>query len=54
MTSLRKRMIEDMTVRGLAKNSRKSYLNSVSGLARHHARNPRPELGAKACHDNPL
>ena len=31
MTPLRRRMINDMTVRGLAENTRKSYLNSVSG-----------------------
>ncbi len=40
MTPLRKRMIKDMTVRGLAENTRKSYLNSVSGLARHYGRSP--------------
>jgi len=38
MTPLRKRMIKDMTVRCLAANTRKSYLNSVSGLARHYGR----------------
>ena len=40
MTLLRKRMVKDMTVRGLAVNTRKSYLNSVSGLARHYGRSP--------------
>ena len=34
MTPLRQRMINDMTVRGLAENTKKSYLNSVTGLAR--------------------
>ena len=40
MTPLCKRMIKDMTVRGLAENTRKSYLNSVSGHARHYGRSP--------------
>ena len=40
MTPLRQRMINDMTVRGLAENTRKSYLNSVSGLALHYGRSP--------------
>ncbi len=40
MTPLRKQMIKDMTVRGLAENTRKSYLNSVSSLARHYGRSP--------------
>ena len=29
MTPLRQRMTDDMTVRGLAENTKKSYLNSV-------------------------
>ncbi len=40
MTALRQRMINDMTVRGFAENTRKSYLNSVSGLAVHYGRSP--------------
>ncbi len=40
MTPLRKRMVNDMTVRGLAENTKKSYLNSVSGLACHYGRSP--------------
>ena len=40
MTPLRQRMINDMTVRGLAENTRKSYLNSVCGLALHYGRSP--------------
>ena len=40
MTPLRQRMINDMTVRGLAENTKKSYLNSVTGLARHYHRSP--------------
>ena len=34
------RMINDMTVRGLAENAKKSYLASVKGLARHYRRSP--------------
>ena len=40
MTQLRQRMTDDMTVRGLAENTKKSYLNSVAGLARHYRRSP--------------
>ena len=40
MTPLRQRMIDDMTVRGLAENTRKSYLRAVTGLARHYRRGP--------------
>ena len=40
MTPLRQRMLNDMTVRGLAENTKKSYLNSVTGLARHYRRSP--------------
>ena len=40
MTPLRQRMVNDMTVRGLAENTKKSYLNSVSGLAGHYGRSP--------------
>ena len=40
MTQLRQRMLNDMSVRGLAENTKKSYLNSVAGLARHYRRSP--------------
>ena len=40
MTALRQRMINDMTVRGLAENTKLSYLRSVTGLARHYRRSP--------------
>ena len=40
MTPLRQRMLNDMTVHGLAENTKKSYLNSVTGLARHYRRSP--------------
>ena len=50
MTPLRQRMVNDMTVRGLAENTRKSYLNSVSGLARHYGRSP-DRISAKEVQD---
>ena len=40
MTPLRQRMINDMTVRGLAESTRGSYLRSVTRLARHYRRSP--------------
>ena len=40
MTPLRQRMIDDMTVRGLAENTKLSYLRSVNGLANHFRRRP--------------
>ena len=40
MTPLRKRMMNDMTVRGLAENTKRLYLYSVSGLACYYRRSP--------------
>ena len=40
MTPLRQRMINEMTVRGFSENTKSSYLNSVTGLARHYRRAP--------------
>ena len=40
MTPLRQRMINDMTVRGLAPGTQESYLRSVTRLARHYRRRP--------------
>ena len=40
MTPLRQRMINDMTVRGLARSTMESYLRSVTRLARHYRRRP--------------
>lgn len=40
MTPLRKRMVNDKTVRGFAENTMRSYLHSVTGLARHYRRSP--------------
>jgi hypothetical protein len=34
MTKLRRRMIEDMVVRGVAVRTRESYLAAVTGLAK--------------------
>ena len=50
MTPLRQRMVNDMTVRGLAENTKKSYLNSVSGLAHHYGRSPE-RISAKEVQD---
>ena len=50
MTPLRERMVSDMTVRGLAENTKKSYLNSVSGLAHHYGRSPE-RISAKEVQD---
>ena len=40
MTELRRRMIRDMTIRGLSQCTHKSYINAVRGLARHYRRSP--------------
>ncbi len=40
MTPLRHKMLNDLVVRGLAENTQKSYLQSVTGLARHYRRSP--------------
>ena len=40
MTELRQRMVNDMTVRGFAENTKKSYLSSDSRLACHYGRSP--------------
>ncbi|WP_419913297.1 tyrosine-type recombinase/integrase [Hoeflea sp.] len=50
MTQLRQRMVADMTVRGLADNTKKSYANSVSGLARYYRRSP-DRISAKEVQD---
>ena len=50
MTPLRQRMINDMTVRGLADNTKASYLKSVIGLARHYGRSPE-KISAKEVQD---
>ena len=40
MTELRRRMDEDMVVRGLADRTRETYLWAVTGLARFYRRSP--------------
>ena len=40
MTELRRRMDEDMIVRGMAARTRETYLAAVTGLAKHYRRSP--------------
>ncbi len=40
MTALRRRMDEDMIVRGFAERTREAYLWAVTGLARFYRRPP--------------
>ena len=40
MSPLRRRMIEDMTVRNLSPATQRSYLNAVSKFSRHFGRSP--------------
>jgi integrase/recombinase XerD len=40
MTSLRRRMIEDMQIRNLAVNTQESYIQQVSRFARHFQKSP--------------
>jgi hypothetical protein len=40
MTPLRRRMIEDMTLAGLAPRSRDTYIKSIRRLAAHYGRSP--------------
>ena len=40
MTELRRRMDEDMVVRGFAERTRETYLGAVTGLAKHYRRSP--------------
>ncbi len=40
MTELRRRMDNDMVLRGMAGTTREAYLAAVSGLARHYRRSP--------------
>ena len=40
MKPLRQRMIHDLTIRGLAESTQKSYLQAVTGLARYYRRSP--------------
>ena len=40
MTPLRKRMIDDMTLAGLAPRTQDAYIRAVRGLAGHYCRSP--------------
>jgi len=40
MTELREKMIREMELHDLSKNTQRSYLRSVSGLAKHYMRSP--------------
>ena len=40
MTELRKKMIREMELRNLARNTQRTYLNAVSGLAKHYMQSP--------------
>lgn len=40
MTNLRRRMDEDMVVRGMAERTRETYLAAVTGLAKYYRRSP--------------
>ena len=40
MSELRQKMIKMMELRNLAKNSQRSYLTAVKGLAKHYSKSP--------------
>ena len=40
MTELRRRMIQDMELRGLKENTQKTYVDTVKHLAQHYGRSP--------------
>ncbi len=44
MKPLRKRMLEDLRIRGRAENTQKSYLERIAQLAKHFGKSP-DELG---------
>lgn len=49
MTPLRRRMLEDMQIRNLTRNTQESYVRQVSLFARHLGRSPE-DLGPEAIH----
>lgn len=49
MSPLRRRMIEDMTVRNLSPATQRSYLHAVSKFSRHFGRSP-DRLGLEEVH----
>ena len=40
MTPLRRRMLEDMRLRNLSKNTQKRYLDRVAAFAKHFGKSP--------------
>jgi len=42
MSPLRRRMIEDMTIRNLSPATQQSHLHAVSKFSRHFGRSPEP------------
>ena len=40
MSSLSKKLFDDMSIRGLSENTKKSYIQSVNGLVQHYRRSP--------------
>jgi integrase/recombinase XerD len=48
MSPLRKQMLDDMVVRGMAKRTQESYLSAVQGLAKHYRRSPAEVSGEEA------
>ena len=54
MTPLRQRMLDAMTVRGLAERTKECYVDAVARLARHYHRSPEqlspPEIEAYLLH----
>ncbi len=50
MTSMRRRMIEDLRIRGYAESTQKDYVRLVARFARHFGRPPE-QLGVKEIRD---
>jgi len=50
MTALRRRMIEDMTVRNLSRYTQRNYLSAVARFARHFGKSP-ADLGPEQVRD---
>ena len=40
MSSLRKKILNDMSIRGLSENTKRVYTESVNGLVQHYRRSP--------------
>ena len=50
LSPLRRRMIEDMTIRNLSPATQRSYIHAVSKFSRHFGRSPGPAWsGSRAC-----